>query len=172
MEKKSTTQKPPAEENSLGQLELFPEKKTDPNSPNAPEDLNSNGVSSEELLEIDPINPDFFEALKNVGLRYDNGKIRLDLLPPEWEWELGEVLTYGCNKYSERNWERGMDYSKVLGPLRRHLSEFQRGHQLDKESGRHHLVHVACNALILLSYELRGIGNDNLNRRDYVDHSS
>jgi hypothetical protein len=103
-----------------------------------------------------------------VGLRYDTGKNRLDLIPPEWEWELGRVLTAGANKYADRNWELGMDWSKIVGPLRRHLNCFLRGERLDKETGCHHLGHVAWNALALLSYDLRGIGTDNLARKDCV----
>lgn len=101
------------------------------------------------------------------GLRYDTGKNRLDLIPAEWEWELGQAFTYGTTKYPDRNWELGMDHSKVLGPLRRHLNRYLRGEQIDKGSGCHHLALVAWNALALMSYDLRGIGNDNLHRKDY-----
>jgi hypothetical protein len=113
----------------------------------------------------------------NKGLRYDQGKNRLELIPPEWEWALGEVLTAGAVKYAERNWEKGMDWGKLIGPLRRHLNKFLSGHSYDTEpdaegrpgTGCHHLALVAWNALALMSYELRGIGTDNLARADYRD---
>lgn len=100
------------------------------------------------------------------GLRFDTGKNRLDLIPPEWEWELGLVLTAGAKKYADRNWELGMDWSKIVGPLRRHLNKFLRGERFDEETKAHHLAHVAWNALALMSYDLRDIGNDNLERRN------
>lgn len=102
-----------------------------------------------------------------LGLRYDKGKNRLDLIPPEWIWELGKVLTAGANKYADRNWELGMRWSKVVGPIWRHLIRFLCGEQLDKETGCHHLAHVAWNALALLSYDLRSIGEDDLGRKDF-----
>lgn len=121
--------------------------------------------------QIEPSSQKGHETLLGRGLRYDSGKNRLDLIPAEWEWELGRVLTKGAEKYHDRNWELGMDWSKVVGPLRRHLNAFLRGEQLDKETGCHHLAHVGWNALALLSYDLRGIGTDNLNRRDFTQVS-
>ena len=141
MEKKSIIYEENVEANSTGLHESFLVPKTEADSPN----------------------------VLNTGLRYDAGKNRLDLLPPEWEWELGKVLTAGANKYADRNWELGMQWSKVVGPLRRHLNRFLRGEQLDEETGCHHLAHVAWNALALLSYDLRHLGEDNLNRRDYLE---
>lgn len=98
----------------------------------------------------------------------------MDLIPPEWEWELGRVLTAGAKKYAARNWERGMPWSKVMGPLRRHLNKWERGEMLDigtpDEPGTkcHHLAMVAWNALVLMSYEMRGAGTDDLARRDHM----
>jgi hypothetical protein len=115
----------------------------------------------------------------NKGLRYDTGKNRLELIPPEWEWALGQVLTAGANKYAARNWERGMDWSHVAGPLRRHLNKFLRGHRYDDQpdaegrpgTGCHHLALVAWNALALMSYDLRGVGVDDLDRADYTEET-
>jgi hypothetical protein len=92
------------------------------------------------------------------GLRFDTGKNRLDLIPPEWEWALGQVMTKGAEKYAPRNWEKGMDWSKVVGPMRRHIVKFLAGERYDAEIGCHHLAMVAWNALALMSYDIRGIG--------------
>lgn len=107
------------------------------------------------------------EFKQHGGLRYDAGKNRLDLIPPEWIWELGKVLTAGANKYADRNWELGMRWSKVVGPIERHFNRFLRGEQLDKETGCHHSAHIAWNALALFSYDIRGIGEDDLGRDVY-----
>ena len=61
-----------------------------------------------------------------------------------------------------RNWERGMPWSKVLGPLLRHLYKWTRGEIIDKESGQRHIAMVAWNAIALLTYELRKIGVDDV----------
>ena len=97
-----------------------------------------------------------------AGLRYDTGKVRLDLLPPEWEWALGQVMTAGALKYEPRNWEKGMAWSKVLGPMRRHIVTWLAGETYDAETGCHHLAMVAWNALALMVYQLRMIGEDNV----------
>ncbi len=36
----------------------------------------------------------------SVGTKADNGKVRLDLIPPEVIFALGEILTFGANKYT------------------------------------------------------------------------
>ena len=96
------------------------------------------------------------------GLRHDTGKVRLDLLPPEWIWGLGQVMTAGAAKYEARNWEKGMAWSKVLGPMLRHVYKWMSGEMYDVETGCHHLAMVAWNALALMSYQIRLSGNDDV----------
>lgn len=107
---------------------------------------------------------------KGGGLRFDTGKIRLDLLPIEWEWALGDITTKGAIKYDDRNWEKGMPWSKIVGPLRRHLGKFQAGERYDGlkydkaagTTGCHHMGMVAWNALALMSYDLRELGENDI----------
>lgn len=98
----------------------------------------------------------------NTGLRHDTGKVRLDLIPPEWTWALGTVLTRGAAKYEARNWEKGMDWGRVLGPMKRHIETFVAGETYDPETRCHHLAMVAWNALALMSFDIRGIGTNDL----------
>lgn len=94
------------------------------------------------------------------GLRYNTGKRRFDLLPPDALASLADILTIGAKKYAERNWELGMPYSDALGSLERHLMAWKAGEDLDPESGQSHLAHIATNAIFLLTWELRGVGAD------------
>lgn len=96
------------------------------------------------------------------GMRKDEGKNMLDLIPPEWIWGLGEVLTQGAEKYAVRNWERGMKWSKMVGCGMRHIFKFVCGERYDPESGCHHLLHAAWNILSLMTYDLRKIGENDL----------
>lgn len=96
------------------------------------------------------------------GLRYDDGKNKLDLIPIEWIWGLGQVLTQGAEKYAERNWERGMKWSKMVGCGLRHVFKFCVGERYDPESGCHHLLHAAWNFLSLFTYDVRMIGENDL----------
>ena len=100
------------------------------------------------------------------GLRYNDGKVQLELIPPEWTWALGIVLTRGAIKYAVRNWERGMKWSYVLGSMMRHITKFLCGERYDAETGCHHLAHVAWNALALMTYDIREIGENDLPKLD------
>jgi hypothetical protein len=95
-----------------------------------------------------------------VGLRYDQGKLRYDLLPADGLEELVRVFTVGAAKYADRNWELGMDWSRVFGSLMRHCWKFWRGEEIDPETGCHHMAHAAWNAMALVTYSTRKIGKD------------
>jgi hypothetical protein len=97
---------------------------------------------------------------ESEGLRYDADKLRMDLIPPEAELFLARVLTQGAQKYASRNWELGMDWSRCIGALKRHLLRWELGQMYDPESGEPHLAHVLWNAMALLVYEQRDIGKD------------
>jgi hypothetical protein len=91
------------------------------------------------------------------GLRFNSGKDRWDLLPMDATEQVVKVLTRGAEKYDERNWELGMRWSICQGSMMRHLARATQGERVDRESGLPHMAHVACNALFLLAYEMRGM---------------
>jgi 5'(3')-deoxyribonucleotidase len=84
--------------------------------------------------------------------RFDSGKTRHDLLPPFASEQLAKVYTMGAKKYAPNNWRKGMAWSRVIGSLKRHLNEIEKGNDFDDESGLHHAAHVAWNAVTLLEY--------------------
>lgn len=86
------------------------------------------------------------------GLRYNEGKIRYDLMHSFAKEQLAKVFTMGAKKYAERNWEKGMAWSKVLASLHRHLEAIERGEDYDAESGLLHAAHVEWNAHALCAY--------------------
>jgi uncharacterized HAD superfamily protein len=90
--------------------------------------------------------------MEDRGLRYNEGKTRLDLITPFPEEQQGKVMTGGSIKYLERNWERGMRWSKVIASLKRHLLAVEYGEDYDKESGQLHSAHIAVNANFLTQY--------------------
>lgn len=99
-------------------------------------------------------------SASDKALKFDQDKIRLELLPPELLTETGKILTFGAKKYADRNWELGMDWSRVYGALNRHLWTWWGGQNKDPESGESHLAHAACCIAFLLAYEQRGVGTD------------
>jgi hypothetical protein len=96
----------------------------------------------------------------NSGLRYDSGKPRFDLVPPEAMIELAAHYERGARKYADRNWERGMDWGKCFASMQRHSWAWAQGEDLDNETGTHHMIAVAWNAIALYTYAMRKIGND------------
>jgi hypothetical protein len=92
----------------------------------------------------------------SVGTKFDQGKLRWDLVPPEFE-EVVKVLTYGATKYADRNWEQGMAYGRLIAATLRHLWSWIKGERTDPETGIHHLAHCCCDVLFLLTYEQRGM---------------
>lgn len=96
------------------------------------------------------------------GLRYNEGKNLLEIIPPEWVWGLGMVLTRGSVKYTIRNWERGMRWSICVGCALRHIFKFVCGERYDPETGCHHMFMAAWNCCALATYDIRGIGEDDL----------
>lgn len=87
-----------------------------------------------------------------VGIKHDKAKLRLDLIPVSTFKGLGDVLTHGANKYGDRNWEKGLMYSRVYGALLRHVIAWWDGEEFDPESGVHHLDSVLANASFLKEY--------------------
>ena len=94
------------------------------------------------------------------GIKFDEDKVRLDLIPPEMIFAVGTILTYGAKKYEDRNWELGMKWSRPYGALMRHMWAWWGGEKLDKETGHSHLWHALCCIAFLVTYEERSIGTD------------
>lgn len=94
------------------------------------------------------------------GVKLDSGKPRTDLLPFDALTDVADVLDYGAKKYAARNWELGMAWGRLVGAALRHLFAWCGGQETDPESGKHHLAHFACCALMLLALVKRGVGTD------------
>jgi len=96
----------------------------------------------------------------------DDGKVRLDLLPVQPLLDIGQVLTFGADKYAERNWEKGFDWSRPYAATLRHLFAWWNGEDKDPETGLSHLAHAACEVMFLQEFEHAGKGNDNRPKGD------
>jgi len=92
------------------------------------------------------------DKLAGTGKRFDEGKLRYDLIPPFANKQMTSVLTMGENKYGAWNWSNGMKWSKVIASLKRHLAAIEEGEDYDSESGLLHSAHVMTNAAFLTEY--------------------
>ena len=91
---------------------------------------------------------------KPKDLKYDQGKVRMDLLPFDCLTEIAKVLTYGAVKYEANSWQTVKDnYNRYRGSLLRHLSAMEAGEDID-QSGLPHAAHLACNGIFLLWFTL------------------
>ena len=94
------------------------------------------------------------------GVKHDQGKLPYHLIPPELLSSVADILDFGAKKYAARNWEAGMDWSRVFGALQRHLWAWWGGEKQDPETGKSHLWHAGCCIAFLITYEMRGLGKD------------
>jgi len=96
------------------------------------------------------------EEDEDEGKKYDGGKARYDLIPPEALHQLALLYGKGAAKYGDRNWEKGLPWGRVFAALMRHAWAWWRGEDNDPEDGQHHLIAVAWNAFSLYTYQVRG----------------
>lgn len=103
-------------------------------------------------------------ANNDGGVKFDaiNGaqKLRFDLLPAVPLAQVAQVFTHGAVKYGDRNWEKGLAYSRCVAAIFRHLFKWLMREDTDNESGLPHLAHIIANCLFLMQYQLSGNGTD------------
>lgn len=110
-------------------------------------------------MELDELRPD--DNMAVGGVKKDNGKLRWSLLPWDAVEKVVEVLEFGAKKYDDRNWEKGMDWSRLFdADIRHKVDWWQKGEHTASDSKISHLAHAACNSLFALAYELRKVGKD------------
>lgn len=98
------------------------------------------------------------------GVKFDGDKSRVELIAPEAMLALGDVLAFGAKKYADRNWELGMSWSRVYGAALRHMFYWASPlhSRYDSETGYSHLHHALCCLMFLVTYEIRGVGTDDM----------
>jgi len=89
---------------------------------------------------------------KGSGLRFNQGKLRYDLVEPHAMEDFVQVLTDGVTKYRSRNWEEGLTWTSILASLKRHIAAIEMGEDYDLESRRLHIAHAACNVHFLNAF--------------------
>jgi len=115
--------------------------------------IGSKGISSSGLVDIK-------QQKNEPARRYDAGKPRFELIPPDALIEVAKVYEMGAEKYDADNWVKGMSWRRVVGSMLRHTMSWLGGEDVDKESGVAHMAHVAWGALTLIAYGKRGVGVD------------
>ena len=125
------------------------------------------GVAQFHMARIS--SPDWRDEIEPTpleGIKFDQGKPRYDLIPPEIEEAIAKVLTFGAAKYGDRNWELGMDWGRAYAALRRHMGAWWGGENNDPETGMPHTWHAAGCIAFLVAFEARGVGTDDRPKGD------
>lgn len=88
------------------------------------------------------------------GMKYDEGKPNLSLVFggfPRALLDVAQVGTFGARKYTPEGWKSVKNLQeRYSSALLRHMFSVLSNDEFDNETGRHHLAHVAWNALALL----------------------
>lgn len=113
-------------------------------------------VPEKEVIE--PVNE--VKQPLSYPIKFDQGKPRMDLIRPEFMFEIAKGLEYGQKKYNEVQGDvpnylkgKGFLYSKIFGSCLRHLYAWFSGESIDKESGVNHLALAAVNIMFLFTYD-------------------
>ena len=88
------------------------------------------------------------------GLKFDEAKVRVDLLPYDPLYVTAKVLTFGAQKYGDYNWANGIHYHRLFRAAINHTWQWFKGNTNDPETGLPHLAHAICCLLFLLHYDL------------------
>ena len=92
------------------------------------------------------------------GCKYDDNKLRWDLLPLDLIEEIVRVYTVGATKYGDNNWQDLEDgYRRYKAAMFRHLVKFEQGEEIDPETGCKHLAQVAWNAIAMLYFSVKDL---------------
>lgn len=104
------------------------------------------------------------------GLKLDNEKPPMDLLPSEALEQIAKVLGFGALKYERNNWRKGIEYGRLHAAALRHLTAWNNGEDTDPDSGLSHVAHAACNLMFLLEFIKYRPDLDNRYKRGKMGH--
>jgi hypothetical protein len=88
------------------------------------------------------------------GKKFDNKKPDMSLIPMAAAFEEANVWTFGKAKYDAWNWYKGMNYSRILAAMERHLTLLKAGIDFDYENGLHNAAAIRCCAGMLITFTL------------------
>lgn len=103
---------------------------------------------------------------KTGSLRKNNGKPEITQLDPRFIRDLAALITKCSQKYKKFNWALGQEYLTPCDSLMRHMLSYLESEDIDPETGYHHALHMAANAMIIYRSHLRNLEDDvNLDNR-------
>lgn len=91
------------------------------------------------------------------GVKYDEDKLRYDLIDVDFEEEMAKVITEGAKKYAPNSWQNVEDArNRYYAALRRHVAAVRKGEFRNAEDGDvSHFAQIAINAMFLYVLETK-----------------
>lgn len=86
---------------------------------------------------------------KYGSARYNADKPAMSHLDPHFLMDLAALMSESAKKYERYNYALGQEYHTPYDSGMRHLLKLWMGEDLDEDSGYHHALHLAANAMIL-----------------------
>lgn len=77
-----------------------------------------------------------------------SGKLRYDLISPFALKRLATIYTKGAEHYGDRNWEKGIPFSRMIASMQRHMMAFLMG-----ETDEDHLGQAVWNGVGILHFQ-------------------
>jgi len=83
------------------------------------------------------------------GVKFDEGKPMISLIPSEFIEGCATALTFGASKYGKHNFRKGMAWTRLMDSMQRHYLAILRNEDIDPESKLPHIDHIAANVAML-----------------------
>lgn len=126
--------------------------------------------------------------------RYNKGKLRLELLPPDAIEAIADVYTRGAHKYTiyrdsngneisgkdisleeaanmeiiddgADNWKKGLSWRAAMASVKRHIHAWEKGEDIDSDLGTLHLANAAWGLMSLIDFYKRYPQGDDRDHR-------
>ncbi len=89
--------------------------------------------------------------------KFDDDKVDWSLLPIEALEQVLKVFSFGAKKYDRNNYRNGFDSNRLVAASMRHITSWQKGEDLDPESGESHLAHAVCCLTMMMTNLHEGV---------------
>ncbi len=85
----------------------------------------------------------------NKGIKNDNGKPPIHMIPEEAILGMAIAFNYGAKKYTKMNYRKGISITRLTDSLIRHTLAYTKGIDIDEESGLPHTQLILANAAMI-----------------------
>ena len=100
---------------------------------------------------------------RSLGDQHNDGKVALSLCPAEIREWIASVLQDACEgraEYERNNWRKGLSWVDNLDSVLRHITAFEKGQDVNPDTGIHHLKHALTRLMFSVYYVEHALGVD------------